>query len=74
MQIVGCVELLLALLLFVLILFIWRNSIGGHGFATVLSMMVLQVPLNRAHGELPSDTYISSWKILCREIGEIFEV
>ena len=39
---------------------------------TILSMMALQAPLDRARGELSLDTYISSWKILCREIGEIW--
>jgi hypothetical protein len=52
----------------------YGESLGGHGFVTVLSTIVLQVPLDRAHGELPSDTrtLISHWERLRGKIGEIW--
>ena len=33
-----------------------EESLGGHGIITVLHTIALQVPLDRACGELPSDT------------------
>ena len=52
-QIVSA-EPLLALFLFALSLY--GESLGEHGFVTVLSMNVIQAPLDSARGELPSDT------------------
>ena len=41
---------------FLLILGFYGESLGGRGFVTVLPTIALQAPLNRARGELPSDT------------------
>ena len=51
---IGCAELPLASFLFVLSFY--RESLGGCGFATVLSTITLQASLDRARGELRSDT------------------
>ena len=51
---IGCAESPLASFLFVLSFY--GESLGGCGFATVLSMIALQAPLDRARGELRSDT------------------
>ena len=51
---ICCAESLLASFLF-LFKFLWRKF-RWCGFATVLSMITLQAPLDRAHGELSSDT------------------
>ena len=49
-------------------------SLGGRGFVTVLPAIVLQAPLDRAHGELPSDTrtLISHWEKFRGKNGEIW--
>ena len=51
---IGSVEPLLASFLF--ILSFYEESLGGRGYVTVLSTDTLQAPLDRACGELPSDT------------------
>ena len=50
---VGHVELTLAS--FFVVLSFYEESLGGRGFVTVLTTIALQVPLDRARGELPSD-------------------
>ena len=50
---IGPVESPLVLFFFVLSLY--DESLGGCGFTTILSTIVLQALLDRAHGELPSD-------------------
>ena len=45
---IGCAESLLASFLFVLRFY--GESLGGCGFATVLSTIALQAPLDRAPG------------------------
>ena len=69
---IGSAESPLALFLFVLSFY--GESSGGRGFVTFLSTIVLQAPLDRAHGELPSDTrtLISHWEIFRGKIGEIW--
>ena len=51
---IGSAEPLLTSFLFVLSFY--EESLGGHGYVTVLSTDTLQVSLDRACGELPSDT------------------
>ena len=51
---IVCVESPLAS--FLLVLSFYGESLGGCGFATVLPTIALQAPLDRARGELPSDT------------------
>ena len=51
---IGSADPLLALFLFVLSFY--EESLGGRGYVTVLSTDTLQAPLDRACGELPSDT------------------
>ena len=51
---IGSAEPPLASFLFVLSFY--GGSLGGRGYVTVLSTDALQVPLDRARGELPSDT------------------
>ena len=48
-----------------------EKSSGGHG---VLHTIALQVPLDRACEELPSDTWtlISHWEIFCWKTGEMW--
>ena len=41
---------------FLLVLSFYGESLDGPGFVTVLPTVALQVPLDRARGELPSDT------------------
>ena len=41
---------------FLFVLSFYGESLGGCGFVTVLSTITLQAPLDRARGELPSDT------------------
>ena len=59
---IGPAESLLAS--FLLVLSFYRESLGGCGFVMVLPTIALQAPLDRAHGELPSDTQtlISYWE------------
>ena len=59
---------------FLLILSFYGESLGGRGFVTVLPTIVLQAPLDRARGELPSDsrTLISHWERFRRKTGEIW--
>ena len=51
---IGRAESPLASLLFVLSFH--GETLGGRGFVTVLATIAFQVPLDRARGELPSDT------------------
>ena len=51
---IGSAEPLLALVLSVLSFY--EESLGGRGYVTILSTDTLQAPLDRACGELPSDT------------------
>jgi hypothetical protein len=59
---------------FLLVLSFYGESLGGRGFITVLPTIAFQAPLDRARGELSSDTrtLISRWEILHRKIGEIW--
>ena len=50
---IGCAELTLAS--FFVVLSFYGENLGGRGFVTVLTTITLQVPLDRARGELPSD-------------------
>ena len=43
---------------FLFILSFYGETLGGRGFVTILSTIALQAPLDRACGELPSDTRI----------------
>ena len=54
------------------VLSLYGEGLGGRGFATVLSAIALQAPLDSVHGELSSDTQtlIYPWEI--RKIGEIW--
>ena len=65
---ISCVDLPLALCLFVLSLYV--ETLGGRGFTTVLFTITLQAPLDSICNELPTD--ISPLKILCGKIGEIW--
>ena len=51
---IGRAESPLASFLFVLSFY--GETLGGRGFVMVLSTIALQAPLDRARGELPSDT------------------
>lgn len=51
---IGLAESPLAL--FLLILGLYGESLGGCGFITVLFIIALQALLDKARGELPSDT------------------
>ena len=68
---IGSTESLLASFLFVLSFY--EESLGGRGYVTVLSMDTLQAPLDRACGELPSDTrtLIFHYKIIRGEIWRL---
>ena len=70
---IGPAELPLASFLFVLSFY--GENLGGHGFVTVLSTIVLQALLDRARGDLPSDTrtLISHWEIFHGKIGKIWK-
>ena len=59
---------------FLLVLSFYGKSLGGRGFVTVLPTIALQVPLDRARGELPSDTrtLISHWEKFRGKTGEIW--
>ena len=50
---IGRAELTLAS--FFVVLSFYGESLGGRGFITVLTAIALQVPLDRARGELSSD-------------------
>ena len=69
---IGRAESPLASFLFVLSFY--EETLGGRGFITVLSTIALQAPLDRARGELPSDTrtLIFHFEIFCRKSGEIW--
>ena len=69
---IGCAESPLAS--FLLVLSFYGESLGGRGFVTVLPTIVLQAPLDRARGELPSDTrtLISHWEKFRGKTGEIW--
>ena len=62
------------LALFLLVLSFYGESLGGRGFVTVLPTIALQAPLDRARGELPSDTrtLISYWEKFRGKTGEIW--
>ena len=59
---------------FLLVLSFYGESLGGHGFVMVLPTITLQAPLDRARGELPSDTQtlISHWEKFHGKTGEIW--
>ena len=59
---------------FFVVLSFYEESLGGRGFVMVLTIIALQVPLDRARGELPSDarTLIFHWEIFRGKIGEIW--
>ena len=69
---IGCAESPLAS--FLLVLSFYGESLGGRDFVTVLPAIVLQAPLDRARGELPSDTrtLISHWEKFRGKTGEIW--
>ena len=69
---IGCAESPLAS--FLLVLSFYGESLGGRGFVTVLPTIVLQAPLDRARGELPSDSriLISHWEKFRGKTGEIW--
>ena len=69
---IGCAESPLAQFLFVLSFY--GETLGGRGFVTVLSTIALQAPLDRARGELPSDTrtLIFHFEIFRGKSGEIW--
>ena len=56
------------------VLSFYGESLGGCGFITVLSTIALQAPLDRARGELSSNTrtLIFYFEIFCGKIGEIW--
>ena len=58
---IGCAESSRAS--FLLVLSFYGESLGGRCFIVVLPTIALQAPLDRARGELPSDTrtLISHW-------------
>ena len=51
---IGCAESPLAS--FLSVLSFYGETLGGCGFITVLATVELQAPLDRACGEVPSDT------------------
>ena len=57
---------------FLLVLSFYGESLGGRGF--VMPTIALQAPLDRARGELPSDsrTLISHWEKFRGKTGEIW--
>ena len=69
---IGCMESPLDS--FLLVLSFYGESLDGCGFVTVLPMIALQTPLDRARGELPSNTrtLISHWEKFHGKIGEIW--
>ena len=69
---IGSAEPPLASFLFVLSFY--GESLGGRGYVTVLRTDALQGPLDRARGELSSDTrtLIFHLKIIGGKIGEIW--
>ena len=69
---IGSAESPLAL--FLLVLNFYGESLGGRYFVTVLPTIALQASLDRARGELPSDTLtlISHWERFCGKTGEIW--
>ena len=69
---IGSAEPPLAAFLFVLSFY--GESLGGRGYVTVLRTDALQAPLDRARGELSSDTrtLIFHLKIIRGKIGEIW--
>ena len=71
---IGSAEPLLASFLFVLSFY--EESLRGRGYVTVLSTDTLQAPLDRARGELPSDTQtlIFHKKIIRGKISEIWRL
>ena len=60
--------------LYLLVLSFYGESLGGRGFVTVLPTIALQAPLDRARGELPSDTriLISHWEKFRGKTGKIW--
>ena len=59
---------------FLFVLSFYGESLGGRGYVTVLRMDALQAQLDRARGELSSDTrtLIFYLKIIRGKIGEIW--
>ena len=59
---------------FSLVLSFYGESLGGRGFVMVSATIALQAPLDRARGELPSDTQtlISHWEKFRGKTGEIW--
>ena len=57
---------------FLLELSFYGENVGGRCFVTVLPTIALQAPLDRARGELPSDTR-SHWEKFCGKTGEIWK-
>ena len=58
---------------FFVVLSFYGECLGGRGFVTVVTTIALQVPFDRARGELPSDarTLIFHREIFRGKIGEI---
>ncbi|MCG8621289.1 MAG: hypothetical protein MJE68_04695, partial [Proteobacteria bacterium] len=54
----------------------YEEILGGRGYVTVLSTDTLQAPLDRARGELPSDTrtLIFHYKTIRGKISEIWRL
>ena len=69
---IGSAEL--TLISFFVVLSFYGESLGGRGLVTVLTTIALQVLLDRARGELPSDarTLIFHWEVFRGKIGEIW--
>ena len=59
---------------FLLVLSFYGENLGGRGFVTILPTIALQAPLDRARGELPSDTrtLIYHWEKFRGKTGEIW--
>ena len=71
---IGRAESPLVLASFLFVLSFYGETSGGRGFVAVLSMIALQAPLDRARGELPSDTrtLIFHFEIFRGKSGEIW--
>ena len=59
---------------FLFVLSFYGETLGGRGFVTVLSTIALQVPLDRARGQLLPDTrtLIFHFEIFRGKSGEIW--
>ena len=71
---IGPAEQPLASFLLVLSFYGESLHVGGRGFVMVLPTIALQAPLDRARGELPSDTriLISHWEKFRGKTGKIW--